>query len=74
MLYKEFTQAGGKVTFIPAEPFGAQGHYLFSTSRIPVWTKYVDDFLKEQGLILQTDVGDTLNRFDRDNQRSQPAD
>lgn len=49
-LYKEFTEAGGRVQFILAPPFSDEGHYLFSESGIPTWTKYVDDFFKIQGL------------------------
>lgn len=55
-LYQEFTQAGGKATFISAPPFGDEGHFLFTVSGIPVWTQYVDDFLKAQNLVLRTQL------------------
>lgn len=49
-LHKEFAEAGGRAEFILAPPFSNEGHYLFSKAGIPIWTKYVDDFLKLQGL------------------------
>jgi dienelactone hydrolase len=52
-LYAEFSQAGGRATFVSAPPFGNEGHSLFTMSGIPSWTRYVDDFLKTQGLILR---------------------
>jgi len=55
-MYQEFTKAGGKATFIAAPPFGTEGHSLFSPSGIPVWTRYVDDFLMGQGLVLRSDL------------------
>jgi hypothetical protein len=55
-LYQQFTEAGGKVTFIAAPPFGNEGHFLFERSGIPIWTAYVDDFLKAQGLLLRSQV------------------
>lgn len=55
-MHQEFTKAGGKATFIAAPTFGNEGHSLFSPSGIPVWTRYVDDFLKGQGLALRSDL------------------
>lgn len=53
-LYQQFTEAGGKATFIEAPPFGNEGHFLFSSMGPPVWTRYVDDFLKAQSLSIRT--------------------
>lgn len=53
-LYEEFTKAGGIVTFISAAPFGSEGHDLFTMSGIPIWTKYLEDFLKDQNLALRS--------------------
>jgi pimeloyl-ACP methyl ester carboxylesterase len=52
-LRQAFTSAGGKVEFIHAPAFGEDGHSLFSRAGIPVWTGYVDSFLKEQNLVLR---------------------
>ena len=52
--YQAFTQAGGKATFIHAEPYRRDGHGLFSLGGIPIWTKMVDDFLKSQNLVFRT--------------------
>jgi dienelactone hydrolase len=52
-LYQQFAEAGAKVTFIATPPFGNEGHALFTAAGIPVWTSYVDDFLKSQSLILR---------------------
>jgi dienelactone hydrolase len=49
-----FTGAGGKVAFVKAPPFGADGHHLFSTAGIPQWAPMVDDFLKAQNLVLRS--------------------
>jgi dienelactone hydrolase len=43
--YEQFTAAGGKAKFIAAPPYGKDGHYLFSRAGIPLWTRYVDEFL-----------------------------
>jgi dienelactone hydrolase len=48
-----FTSSGGHVEFIPAPAFGKDGHALFSTAGIPLWTVYVDAFLKQQNLVLR---------------------
>jgi dienelactone hydrolase len=47
-----FNQNGGKATFIEAPAYGEDGHFLFSTAGIPQWTPLVDDFLKNQNLVL----------------------
>jgi dienelactone hydrolase len=52
-LYQQFAEAGAKVTFIAAPPFGSEGHALFTPAGIPLWTRHVDIFLKEQGLVLR---------------------
>ncbi len=52
-LYQQFTEAGGKATFIAAPPYGNEGHSLFTIQGIPVWTGYVDSFLKTQSLVLR---------------------
>jgi dienelactone hydrolase len=51
--YRAFTQNGGKARFIAAPPFGEDGHGLFSQRGIPIWTPYVDDFLKQENLVLR---------------------
>jgi dienelactone hydrolase len=48
-----FTGAGGSVDFVAAPAFGSDGHSLFSTAGIPVWTPYVDAFLQKQNLALR---------------------
>jgi len=52
-LRQAFTGAGGNVEFIRAAAFGNDGHALFSRAGIPVWSAYVDAFLKEQNLMLR---------------------
>jgi len=47
---KAFNDAGGKADLKIAAPFGDEGHYLFTRQGIPIWTKYVDDFLTSQHL------------------------
>jgi dienelactone hydrolase len=50
-----FTGAGGKVEFVKAAPFGADGHQLFSAvGGVALWTPMVDRFLKEQNLVLHS--------------------
>ena len=49
-LYDAFETAGGNAEFIKAAPFGKDGHSLFSSAGIPVWTGYVDAFLARHGL------------------------
>jgi dienelactone hydrolase len=50
--YRVFTAGGGKVQFVSADSFGADGHGLFSMAGIPIWTPMVDDFLQSQNLVL----------------------
>lgn len=52
-LRQAFTSGGGNVEFVGAAPFGADGHSLFSQVGIPIWTGYVDAFLKRQNLMLR---------------------
>jgi dienelactone hydrolase len=51
--YAAFTDGGGKARFIKAPPFEDNGHNLFGKRGIPIWTPYVDDFLKSQNLQLR---------------------
>lgn len=51
--YQAFTQAGGKAEFIAAQPFGEDGHHLYSLRGIPIWTPMVDEFLKRQNAVLR---------------------
>ncbi len=48
---KAFNSNGGHATFVQADAFDAEGHYLFSANGIPKWTPIVDDFLTSQHLI-----------------------
>lgn len=52
--YTAFTDAGGKARFIQAPPFEDNGHNLLGAKGIPIWTAYVDDFLKSQKLQLRS--------------------
>lgn len=45
-----FQGAGGHASFVEAEPFGADGHALFSEAGRKTWTPIVDAFLARQGL------------------------
>jgi len=45
-----FTEGGGNADFIAAPPFGRDGHYLFSMAGIPVWSVFVDKFLRQHDL------------------------
>jgi hypothetical protein len=45
-----FTAGGGNADLVTAPAFGEDGHGLFSPAGIPVWTGYVDAFLKLQNL------------------------
>jgi dienelactone hydrolase len=47
-LLKAFNINGGQAQFIQAPAFGKEGHFLFSTKGIPIWTGFVDEFLKNQ--------------------------
>jgi dienelactone hydrolase len=51
--YQAFTAGGGKAQFVRANPFGADGHGLFSPAGIPIWTSMVDTFLQSQNLVLR---------------------
>jgi dienelactone hydrolase len=51
--YRVFTAAGGKVQFVRANPFGTDGHALFSLAGTSLWTPMVDDFLQNQHLVLR---------------------
>jgi dienelactone hydrolase len=53
-LRQAFSGSGGNVEFIRAPAFKDEGHYLFSQGGIPVWSGYVDSFLKEHNLVLRT--------------------
>jgi dienelactone hydrolase len=46
--YSAFTEAGGRAKLIEAPAWGSDGHDLFRFSTS--WTKYVDEFLKDQEL------------------------
>jgi dienelactone hydrolase len=48
-----FTAGGGIVDFVAAPAFGSDGHGLFSPAGIPVWTGYVDAFLKDRNLTMR---------------------
>jgi dienelactone hydrolase len=48
-----FVQGGGNVDFVAAPAFGEDGHGLFSPAGIPVWTPYVEQFLRRQNLPLR---------------------
>ena len=45
-----FNGAGGHADFIAAPAFDDEGHYLFTEEGIPLWTRYVDDFLAKHDL------------------------
>ena len=51
-LHQAFTAAGGKVQLIRHPAFGNDGHALFGQG-IPLWTPYVDAFLKRHQLMLR---------------------
>jgi hypothetical protein len=48
-----FHGGGGKVRFVRAYPFGADGHTLFSPAGMPIWTPMADVFLQSQNLVLR---------------------
>jgi dienelactone hydrolase len=52
-LRQAFASGGGNVDFVRAASFGQDGHGLFSRAGIPIWTGYVDTFLKRQNLVLR---------------------
>lgn len=47
-LITAFKAGGGKATLISAQPFGDEGHFLFSEKGKLLWTQMVDNFLKQQ--------------------------
>jgi len=50
--FAAFEHAGGKGSLVIQQPFGKDGHGLFSATRgIPVWTKEFDRFLSEVGVL-----------------------
>jgi dienelactone hydrolase len=51
--FQAFTASGGTATFIRADAFRTDGHNLFSTSGIPIWTPMVDEFLTARNLRLR---------------------
>jgi dienelactone hydrolase len=53
-LRQAFTSGGGNVEFIRAAAFGEDGHGLFSRAGIPIWSGYVDVFLKTRNLTLRS--------------------
>ena len=48
-----FTAGGGHARLIDAPAFGSDGHFLFSSAGLPIWTRLVDDFLRERNLGLR---------------------
>lgn len=48
--YDGFRGNGGKATFIAAPPYGDDGHFLYSVAGRPLWTPYLDAFLREHAL------------------------
>jgi dienelactone hydrolase len=48
-----FKSGGGNVDFVAAPAFGDDGHGLFSATGIPIWSGYVDAFLKAQSLVMR---------------------
>jgi dienelactone hydrolase len=50
--YSAFIDAGGQARFIQAPRFGDNGHGLLGSGGIPIWTAYVDQFLRSQKLPL----------------------
>jgi dienelactone hydrolase len=49
--HSAFIDAGGQARFIQAPPIGDNGHALVSLG-IPIWTAYVDEFMRSQKLPL----------------------
>jgi dienelactone hydrolase len=54
--YEAFTHNGGHADFIRAASFRRDGHGLFSSGGIPLWTPMVDGFLAAQNLKLRSDL------------------
>ncbi|MDR3477677.1 MAG: CocE/NonD family hydrolase [Gammaproteobacteria bacterium] len=51
-LLEAFNKNGGKATMIQPGPYQKEGHFLFSTTGIPIWTPLVDTFLANHGIAL----------------------
>ncbi|RUR08593.1 DUF4189 domain-containing protein [Legionella sp. km772] len=47
-----FDSSGGKAILFEAPSYTNEGHYLFSTAGIPVWTPILDNYLKKLALPL----------------------
>jgi pimeloyl-ACP methyl ester carboxylesterase len=54
--YEAFTKTGGHAELRRAPSFQDDGHLLFSFEGIPIWTRYVDEFLKNQKLMPRSDL------------------
>ena len=52
-LVDAFTAGGAQVQLIDAPAFGSDGHFLFSSAGLKIWTRLVDDFLRERNLGLR---------------------
>ncbi len=48
-----FKSGGGNIDFVAAPAFGTDGHGLFSPAGIPIWSGYVDEFLKAHNLVMR---------------------
>jgi hypothetical protein len=48
-----FTAGGGRARLIDVPTFGSDGHFLFSSAGLKIWTRLVDDFLRERNLGLR---------------------
>ena len=57
-LVEAFRAGGGRVQLIDAPAFGSDGHFLFSSAGLKIWTRLVDDFLREQKLGLREPLPD----------------
>ncbi len=51
-LHAAFQSRGGQAEFVKHQAFGEDGHNLFFQG-VPLWTPYVDAFLKKQNLVLR---------------------
>src|SRR5258708_15309529 len=54
--YEAFTKGGGHAEFRRVASFQEDGHRLFSFEGIPVWTRYVDEFLENHKLALRSEL------------------
>src|SRR5258708_2175922 len=54
--YEAFTKGGGHAEFRRVASFQEDGHRLFSFHGIPVWTRYVDEFLENHKLALRSEL------------------